>query len=213
MANYMLSNYVIEGDKTELDEFEAMLRRLEAMEEKDFPIKDISWGSKWLGFVVNELGEDYTEFNCKGCWNNLKRRSDGVMSIDMDSAWWPPEDLIELIADKWNSFQFYFYREELGSGVFQTNDVDGKYFPQRYHLFSYVPIKGEKEKEEFVEFEEYLNSEDEVIAFVNDTLHHSVTSLADIESWDNELQTLNEEKEDDEDWEECFIYVNEIDVL
>ena len=45
MANYMLSNYVIEGKKAELDEFEAMLRRLEAMKEEGFPIKDVSWGS------------------------------------------------------------------------------------------------------------------------------------------------------------------------
>ena len=213
MANYMFSNYVIEGEKSELDEFEAMLRRLEAMEEKDFPIKDVSWGSKWLGFIVNELGENYEEFNSKGCWYNLERRSDGVLSIDMESAWFPPEDLMDLIAEKWPSFEFYFYREEPNSDVFETNDVEGKYFPRRYRLLACVPVKGEDGKEEFVDFEEYLNSEEDVIAFANDKMRHPISSLDDIETWDSELQALNEEKEGDDDWEECYVYVSEIEVL
>ena len=75
----MLSNYVIEGKKAELDEFEAMLRRLEAMKEEDFPIKDVSWGSTWLGFIINELGQDWNGYNCKGAWYDLERRGDDAL--------------------------------------------------------------------------------------------------------------------------------------
>ena len=213
MANYCTTKLVFEGDKAELDEFEAMLRRLEAMEEKDFPVNDVSWGSKWLGFIVYELGENWEEFNCKGTWYDLSRLADNVLALTTESAWSMCDDILNLITDKWPSLQYYYYAEEQGCDIFETNDVEGEYFPQRFYLRGAVPVKGEDGKEELVDFEEYLNSEEDVIAFVNDKLHHPISSLDDIETWDSELQALNEEKVDDDNWEECFIYVNEIEVL
>lgn len=98
------------------------------MKEKDFPIKDVSWGSKWLGFIINELGQDWNGFNCKGAWYDLERRGDDTLAITFESAWTAPEDMLALIAEKWPSFKYYFYREEPGSEVYETNDVEGKIF-------------------------------------------------------------------------------------
>lgn len=211
MANYVFSNYVIEGKKAELDEFESLLKRLESMEEKDFPVKDISWGSRWLGFLVNELGGDLDQYNCKGEWFGLERRSDDALALDINSAWWPPEDLMNLIADKWPSFNYYFYREEPGCEMFETNDVDGKYFPRRYRLFGYIPIKNEEGEMEGVEFEEYPASEDDVINYVSTNLQHPIESIEDIDEWNKQL----EENTDDSlfDGVNPYIYIDEIKVL
>lgn len=212
MANYVFSNYVIEGKKSELDEFESLLRRLESMEEKDFPVKDISWGSRWLGFIVNELGGDLDQYNCKGEWFGLERRSDDALAIDIDSAWWPPEDLMNLIADKWPSFNYYFYHEEPGSEMFETNDVNGKYFPRRYRLFGYIPIKNEEGEMEEVGFEEYPASEKDVINYVSTNLQHPIKSIDDIDAWNKQL-----EKDADDGLfdgvQYPFIYIDEIKVL
>lgn len=212
MANYYFSNYVIEGQKAELDEFEAMLKRLEAMEEKDFPIKDVAWGSCWLGFIVNELGEDPEGYNCKGSWYDLVRRSEGTLALSMDSAWWPPEDVMDLVAERWPSLDFYFYREQPESEVFETNDDDGKYFPRRYRLMGYLPVKNEKGEMEMIDFEEYPASEEDVINYVSTNLQHPIESLDEIDEWNEQLEKDAEEGLFD-DVEDPFIYINEIEVL
>ena len=210
MANYMLSDYVIEGKKAEIDEFEAMLRRLEAMTEKDFPIKDVSWGSKWLGFIINELGQDWEGFNCKGAWYDLERRGDDALAITFESAWTAPEDMLALIAEKWPSFKYYFYREEPGSEVYETNDVEGKYFPRRYYLRGIVPSDSEEAEDGLLEFDEYLNTEEDALAYMCDKLNHPVKSIDDIEAWNEDLENLAEENDD---YCDCYIWVNKIDVL
>ena len=210
MANYMLSNYVIEGKKAELDGFEAMLRRLEAMKEEGFPIKDVSWGSTWLGFIINELGQDWTGYNCKGTWYDLERRGDDALAITFESAWEAPEGMLALIAERWHSFKYYFYREEPGSEVFETNDVEGKYFPRRYYLRGLVPNDGEEAMDGFLQFDEYLNTEEDALAYMCNKLNHPIKSLADIETWNAELEKLGEENDD---YCNCYIYMNEIDVL
>ena len=210
MANYMLSNYVIEGKKAELDEFEAMLRRLEAMKEEDFPIKDVSWGSTWLGFIINELGQDWNGYNCKGAWHNLERRGDDALAVTFESAWEAPEGMLDLIAERWSSFKYYFYREEPGSEVYETNDVEGKYFPRRYYLRGVVPSDSEEAEDGLLEFEEYLNTEEDALAYMSNKLNHPVKSLVDIETWNAELEKLSEENDD---YCDCYIYMNEIDVL
>ena len=210
MANYMLSNYVIEGKKAELDEFEAMLRRLEAMKEEDFPIKDVSWGSTWLGFIINELGQDWNGYNCKGTWYDLERRGGDALAITFESAWEAPEGMLALIAERWPSFKYYFYREEPGSEVFETNDVEGKYFPRRYYLRGLVPNDSEEAMDGFLQFDEYMNTEEDALAYMCNKLNHPIKSLADIETWNAELEKLSEENDD---YCDCYIYMNEIDVL
>ena len=205
MANYMLSDYVIEGKKAEIDEFEAMLRRLEAMKEEDFPIKDVSWGSKWLGFIINELGQ-----NCKGAWYDLERRGDDALAITFESAWAAPEGMLALIAEKWPSFKYYFYREEPGSEVFETNDVEGKYFPRRYYLRGVVPNESEDAEDGLLDFDEYLNTEEDALAYMSDKLNHPIKSIDDIEAWNEDLENLAEENAD---YCDCYIWVNKIDVL
>ena len=211
MANYCVTKLVFEGDKVELDDFEAILRRLEAMKEEDFPVNNVSWGSKWLGFIVNEFGEDYRDFNCKGCWYDLERRGDTVLALTTESAWSKCDDVLSLVTDKWPSLNYFYYAEEPNSDYFETNDAEGKYFPQRFFMIGTVPVKDENDQMSFVDFDEYLNTEQDVLDFVGHKLHHPIESIDDITKWNDDLEALNEEHEDDEDWEECYIYVNKID--
>ena len=74
-----------------------------------------------------------------------------------------------------------------------------------------VPVKDENDQMSFVDFDEYLNTEQNVLDFVGNKLHHPIDSLDGIEAWNEELEVLNEEHEDDEEWEECYIYINKID--
>ena len=183
MANYYFSDYVFEGDKKELDEMEAMLRRLEAMKEEDFPIKDVAWGSTW---------------------NGLKRINDNALSIHIESAWFAPDDMIDLFYEKWPSLKGYYYREQPESGIYEKHDPEGKYFPFNYILTGEVPMKDENGEEEAIPVEERFNTQEDAFEWIAKELHHPVANVEDIEKWCAEL----EEADDD-----FFITLNEIEGL
>lgn len=50
------------------------------------------------------------------------------------SAWCEPHEVINFLSTKYPSLRFYFLAEEPGMDYFATNDVSGKYFPERYYL-------------------------------------------------------------------------------
>ena len=204
MANYYFSDYVFEGEKNELDEMEAMLKRLEAMKEEDFPIKDVAWGSTWLGFIVNDMGHDPKEFTTKGAWYNLKRLNENALSIHTESAWDAPDDIIDLFCEKWPSLKFYYYREQPESGIYEKNDAEDKYFPFNYILIGEVPMKDVNGEEEAIPVEERFNTQEDAFEWIAKELHHPVASIEDIEKWCEELEELEDG---------YFIALNEIEGL
>ena len=212
MANYCITKYVIEGEKAELDAFEAMLRRLEAMKPEDFPC-ETGWGSTWLGFVAHALGKNWEEMSTsdvKGSWRGLERRDEGVLALTTESAWASPDELMDIVCARYPSFQLYFYAEEPGCEVFVTNDTEGKYFPGRFWLSGCVPVSKEGDEVEYVDFDEYLVTEQDVMDFIAETLHHPVTSPADVEAWNSELEEASEEEKFGDNW--CYINLFQITV-
>ena len=193
MANYYFSDYVFEGEKKDLDEMESILRRLEAMKEEDFPIKDVAWGSTWNGFVFNEFGYDPKEFEtAKGSWHNLQRLNDNALSIHIESAWWAPDDMIDLFCDKWPSLRAYYYREQPESGIYEKDDREDKYFPFNYILVGEVLMKDENGEEEYSPVEERFNTQEEAFEWIAKELHHPVASVEDIENWSEELDEADD---------------------
>ena len=193
MANYYFSDYVFEGDKKELDEMEAMLRRLEAMKEEDFPVKDVAWGSTWNGFVFHEFGLDPEKFHtAKGAWYDLKRLNGNALSIHIESAWWAPDDMIDLFCEKWPSLKTYYYREQSESGIYEKDDREGKYFPFNYILVGDILMKDENGEEEYSPVEERFNTQEEAFEWIAKELHHPVASVEDIENWSEELDEADE---------------------
>ena len=193
MANYYFSDYVFEGDKKELDEMEAMLRRLEAMKEEDFPIKDVAWGSTWNGFVFHDFGYDPEEFeSTKGAWCDLKRLNDDALSIHIESAWFAPDDMVDLFCEKWPSLEAYYYREQPESEIYEKHDEEGKYFPFNYILIGEVPMKDENGEEEAFPVEERFNTQEDAFEWITKELHHPVASVEDIKKWCEELNEADD---------------------
>ena len=73
-----------------------------------------------------------------------------------------------------------------------------------------MPSDSEEAEDGLLEFEEYLNTEEDALAYMCNKLNHPVKSLVDIETWNAELEKLSEENDD---YCDCYIYMNEIDVL
>lgn len=131
MANWCRTDYVIEGEKKELDSLYGMMKRLQEMEP---PVVANGFGPSWLGCLVKELGEDPKGIGCRGSWYELRRAGDTIHVV-FETAWNPCYDVIELLRKEYPSLRFYYRAIEPGNQIFDKNDVEGKYFPENIYAF------------------------------------------------------------------------------
>ena len=129
MPNWCTTNYVIEGEKKELDSLYGMMKRLLEMKP---PLVENGFGPSWLGCLVKELGEDPETIGCRGSWYELQRVDDTIRVV-FETAWSPCYDVIDLLKEKFPSLRFYYRAIEPGNQVFNKNDVEGKYFPENIY--------------------------------------------------------------------------------
>ena len=186
MANYFFTDYVVEGNKQDIDSFYEMMLKLKNAKRD---LEPGHFGPTWLGFVLEELGENPEDYNCKGEWVDLTREGD-IIRFRAETAWQPCHDIRWLIEDKYPSLTFYFIGEEPGCGVFLKNDTEGKYFPENYYLSLYSPDGKIDEYKRFV-------TKDDAYKFISEVTGRSITN-------DDEFEALQSEWSDQDG--ACYKY-------
>lgn len=114
MANICITNYVIEGEKKELD---ALYQTMKEQQENN------------LGCLVKALGKDPEEVECRGAWTDLERQGD-TLRMTFETAWTPCYEVTDLLKATYPSLRIFYKAEEPGNGVYLKNDAEGKYFPE-----------------------------------------------------------------------------------
>ena len=114
MANICITNYVIEGEKKELDTLYQKMKELQGQN---------------LGQLVESLGKTPDEVMCRGEWSNLERQGD-TMHVTFETAWTPCYEVTDLLKATYPSLRIFYKAEEPGNGVYLKNDAEGKYFPE-----------------------------------------------------------------------------------
>ena len=112
MANICITNYVIEGEKKELD---ALYQKMKELQGQN------------LGQLVESLGKNPDEVMCRGEWSNLERQGD-TLHVTFETAWTPCYEVTQLMKEKFPSLRIYYKAEEPGNCVYLKNDAEGKYF-------------------------------------------------------------------------------------
>lgn len=64
-----------------------------------------------------------------------------VIRLYTETAWSPCNEVFDLVREKYPSLYYYFQAEEPGMGIYETNDISGVYFPDRYFLMPVRPKK------------------------------------------------------------------------
>lgn len=113
MANICTTNYVIEGEKNELDALYETMKNLQGQA---------------LGQLVKALGKDPDEVMCRGEWSDLERQDD-TLRMTFETAWTPCYEVTDLLKEKFPSIRIYYKAVEPGCEVYLKNDAEGKYFP------------------------------------------------------------------------------------
>lgn len=133
MPNWSYSQYHAVGDKEQLKQLHSTMSELEGL--KDPGLHKNGFGKTWLGNLVIKLGSDWNKVYCRGYWDNLLLHEDGTVSFSVESAWDEPNEVRELIEEKFPDIKFYYQCEEPGMGIYKTNDDTGEYFPEKYYLW------------------------------------------------------------------------------
>ena len=113
MANICTTNYVIEGEKNELDALYETMKNLQ---------------SQGLGQLVKALGKNPDEVMCRGEWSDLERQDD-TLRMTFETAWTPCYEVTDLLKAAYPSIRIYYKAVEPGCEVYLKNDAEGNYFP------------------------------------------------------------------------------------
>ncbi|MBR6283749.1 MAG: hypothetical protein IKR25_05570 [Muribaculaceae bacterium] len=108
-----------------------MCQNLEEMKE---PLVENGFGTAWYGNLVTILGGDWNDVYCRGSWSDLRLMSDDVLAWSDETAWGPMIEVFGLIEKTLPGLKVWYMAEEECMEIYETNDQDGIYFPERYVL-------------------------------------------------------------------------------
>ena len=130
MPNWCYSSYVIEGKKKELQSLYSKMNRLEKRRKS---LVENAFGKTWLGNLVTLLEADWNKVYCRGSWSDLEYDGE-ILRFNTETAWGPMGEVFRLIKKTYPSLHIYYSCEEDGNCVYCSNDVNGRYFHDRYKV-------------------------------------------------------------------------------
>lgn len=134
MANTCTTEYAFEGERENINSLGQELEKLAKSKNDCLDYQDWHCEPNWLGFLAkNVLGADPNQIECRGEFyvgetsNSPYDDNEITLKVSAYTAWSPCTELFEKVAEKFD-VRIYWIAEELGVGLFQTNDFDGRYF-------------------------------------------------------------------------------------
>lgn len=139
MPNWCFTSYSLVGSDEDAKAAYDALRKLEQTARPgNFEAGSFLPNPHWLGYVVKDiLGKSREDIPCRGIFESLELTKWGDKSIvefNTETAWCPCDDLVELLADKFNLSQNYFAQEP-GNLLYCKLNPDQVY-PMTLHYYS-----------------------------------------------------------------------------
>ena len=137
MPKWAFVDYKIKGKKEHLKDLKSILEKMSNEDDKSFTVKN-DFGNCWLGNLVTSLGGDWNKVPCRGQLNDyyVSEDDDGnirMLQLILEVAWSEDIELRDFIKSHYNNeIEIYYYQEEPGCEVYQTNSFEE--FPTRYIL-------------------------------------------------------------------------------
>ena len=116
------------------DKVRKLYHMMKNLEERKEPLVENGFGTAWYGNLVTILGGDWNDVYCRGSWSDLRLMSDDVLAWSDETAWGPMTEVFGLTEKAMPGLKVWYMAEEEGMEIFETNDADGIYFPERYIL-------------------------------------------------------------------------------
>ena len=193
MPNWSTTDYALVGKKESvLKLFNDLKQVVEVVRTKESKPFTFLGNSYWLGYIQeNLLPEVKEKLPARG---ELSFIDEDIHSYDSDmasikltteTAWSACSELMDKIAEKYD-LQLFYYSEESGCGIFETNDVEGQFFPSRYMVDS------EQEGIEYYETLEQVADAIEKLTGIRLTDISEAEEMLDSFNTDNTYLIINE---------------------
>jgi hypothetical protein len=132
MANTCFTDYTIVGEKEKVEKLHQDMMRVFETKRKDKDDTNYESYSNWLGWLVKDLlGKSYKDMHCRGTFYMENELTNGELRFTTSSAWVPCSELFKSLAEKYG-VAMYYYAEELGCSLLETNDSEQKYYKNRF---------------------------------------------------------------------------------
>lgn len=181
MPNWCYTSYNLVGHHKELTQLHSIIEGLISLKQPSVPN---DFGSSWLGCLVVALGGDWKNTRCRGSITDVQ--FDGkVLSLSTETAWAPCTEVFELIRNKFPSINYYYFAEECGMEIYETNDSAGMFFEDR------VIVEVYSKQTDWTT--EYFTSKTEAYKWLETTFDCSVTNDQDVANLSEDLEAESED--------------------
>lgn len=190
MTNWASTSYRIEGRKEELERVNNIINAY--LNGETVTAKDKGWEGNLLmalGVTSEELENKYI----RGFFQSSEITKDGTLRIEAEEAW-SISDMKDVLTERMPGLTVYYYTEEQGCEVYQTNDDMGKYFPERF--FVDAEVNGDYKSE-------YFETEEDADRYVANIIGNGKATYTE-----EELDDWNGSHNDD-----TFVNVHEIEYV
>lgn len=187
MANTCFTDYTFVGEPEKAKKLLADLKRVINTKRKDLGPNTYLSESDWLGWIVRDLlGKDEKADNihCGGTFYLEDELTNNEVRFTTSTRWTPCREMFKMLAEKYG-LDHYYYAEEIGCNLLETNDDQGMYYTNRYM------VTGEDIEDQ------YFATQDEVLAMLKEQLG-------------KEFGSWEEMREDEEGTYEYNVYEIEI---
>lgn len=197
MPNWNTTDYTFFGHKENVKRLYDDLKRTvdidRTKERKPFTFLGNSY---WLGYIQKNILPDIKEeLPARGEISYIDEDIDchdngmATLKLSTETAWVACSELMDMIAEKYG-LQLFYYSEEPGCEIFETNDTDG-----RFYSFRYVVDSENGGVEYYDTFEEVADAIESMTGI----------RLNDISEVDDKLSAFNDD--------DTYLIINEISVV
>lgn len=195
MPNWCNTDYYVVGSKKELSDLNKKMERLE--NRKKSLVKN-GFGNTWLGNLVKSLGGDWEKVYCRGQWMNREyNKEKNTLTFTTETAWREMDEWRKFIESCYTTIRILYVAEEPGMGIYQTNDLDGVFFKDKYVL-------------DYSEDVEYFENIDQAVEFIENLIGIKIEDKS-VNGIQKALDSYVEENEDEEDLFFSFNEFEEVD--
>ena len=197
MPNWNTTDYTLYGNKENIKRLYTDLKKTvdidRTKESKPFTFLGNSY---WLGYIKKSLLPDVEEeLPARGEISYIEEEIEdhdndmASLKLTTETAWVACSELMDKIAEKYD-LQLFYYSDEPGCGILETNDVEGQFYSFRYMVDS--------EKEGI----EYYNTFEQVAEAIADMTGIRLNNISEA---DDKLSAFNND--------DTFLIINEISVV
>ena len=143
MPNWNTTDYTLFGYKKNIKRLYTDLKKTVDIDRtKESKPLTFLGNSYWLGYIKKSLlPEVEEELPARGELSYIEEEIEdhdndmASLKLTTETAWVACSELMDKIAEKYD-LQIFYYSEEPGCGIFETNDTEGKFYSFRYMVDS-----------------------------------------------------------------------------